>query len=140
MPVLIILFSVMTSRVLMDLTDAHETVLSNSRVNPAIVLSLVVLLIISGEPWISYAIDNAPLLKADIRRVKLGVHIAETTSPEVVIAVHAAGQIAYYSERTTIDLWGFNDPIVARGRGNRAAYPGHNKWNYDYSIVQLQPD
>jgi len=140
MPVLIILFSVMTSRVLMDLTDAHETVLSNSRVNPAIVLSLVVLLIISGEPWISYAIDNAPLLKADIRRVKLGVHIAETTSPEVVIAVHAAGQIPYYSERRTIDLLGLNDPIVAKGPGNGAFYPGHNKWNYEYSIGQLQPD
>jgi hypothetical protein len=57
-----------------------------------------------------------------------------------VIAVHAAGQIPYYAERNTIDLLGLNDPIVARGQGEGEFYPGHNKWNYYYSINELQPD
>jgi len=114
--------------------------LSNPKVNPALPLALIALLIISGEPWFNYAIDNAPLLKADIRRVKTGLHIAENTSAEAVIAVHAAGQIPYYSERTTIDLLGLNDPVIAKSRGHGAFYPGHNKWDYQYSIGQLQPD
>lgn len=141
MPALIILFSWITDRILSDLTTAHsQSALSNPRLNPAIPLALIILLIISGEPWFSCSIDNAPLLKADIRRVKLGLHIAENTAPEAVVAVHAAGQIPYYSERTTIDLLGLNDPVVAKGQGHGEFYPGHNKWDYDYSINQLQPD
>jgi arabinofuranosyltransferase len=141
MPALFILFSWMTSRVLSDLSAAQpQWSVSNSRINPAIPLAIMVLLIISGEPWFNYTIDNAPLLKADIRRVKLALHIKENTSSEAVIAVHAAGQIPYYAERNTIDLLGLNDPIVARGQGEGEFYPGHNKWNYYYSINELQPD
>jgi hypothetical protein len=141
MTALILLFSWMTSRVLADLkVDQPQPAFSNPKVSPAILLALGVLLIVSGEPWFNYSINNAPLLKADIRRVKLGLHIAENTAPEAVIAVHAAGQIPYYSERTTIDLLGLNDPIVAMGEGHGEFYPGHNKWDYDYSIGQLQPD
>lgn len=141
MPALILLFSWMTSRVLSDLMAGQpQLTFSKPRVNPAIPLALGILIIVSGKAWFSYSIDNAPLLKADIRRVKLGLHIANNTAPEAVIAVHAAGQIPYYSERTTIDLLGLNDPIVAKGPGHGEFYPGHNKWDYDYSIGELQPD
>jgi hypothetical protein len=141
MPALFILFSWITSRILTDLSIAQpQQTFANSKVNPAIPLAIIALLIISGEPWFNYSINNAPLLKADIRRVKLALHIKENTQPEAVIAVHAAGQIPYYSERTTIDLLGLNDPVVAKGAGEGEFYPGHNKWNYYYSINQLQPD
>jgi hypothetical protein len=141
MPALFILFSWMTSRILADLETARsQPAVSNPKINPAIPLAIIVLLIISGEPWFNYGINNAPLLKADIRRVKLALHIKENTAPEAVIAVHAAGQIPYYSERKAIDLLGLNDPIVAKGAGEGEFYPGHNKWNYYYSINQLQPD
>ena len=141
MPALIILFSWMTSRILSDLiTGQPQLTFSTPKVNPAIPLAIIILIIISGEAWFNYTIDNAPLLKADIRRVKLGLHIKNNTSPEAIIAVHAAGQIPYYSERATIDLLGLNDPIVAKGLGHGEFYPGHNKWDYDYSISQLQPD
>ncbi len=141
MPALIILFSWMTSRILSDLKTAQpQSALSNPKMNPAIPLALSILLLISGEAWINYAIDNAPLLKADIRRVKLGLLIAENTSPKAIIAVHAAGQIPYFSERTAIDLLGLNDPAVAKSAGHGEFYPGHNKWDYEYSITQLQPD
>lgn len=141
MTALILLFSWMMSRVLADLKVGQpQSVSTHPKVSPALALALGVLLIVSGEPWFNYAIDNAPLLKADIRRVKLGLHIAQHTAPEAVIAVHAAGQIPYYSERTTIDLLGLSDPIVAMGEGHGEFYPGHNKWDYDYSIGELQPD
>jgi arabinofuranosyltransferase len=141
MPALIIVFSWMTIRVLTDLKTAQpKSAFPNLSVNPAIPLAFIVLVIISGEPWFDYAINNAPLLKADIRRVKLGLHISENSSSDAIIAVHAAGQIPYFSERTTIDLLGLNDPVVAKSKGHGEFYPGHNKWNYEHSITQLQPD
>ena len=141
MPALIILFSWMTNRILTDLQAAQpQSAFTAPKVNPAIPLAVITLLIVSGEPWFTYTVDNAPLLKADIRRVRLGLFLAESTSPEAVIAVHAAGQIPYYSQRTTIDLLGLNDPIVAKGQGHGEFYPGHNKWDYDYSIIHLRPD
>jgi hypothetical protein len=141
MPALFMLFAWMTNRLLTDLAAAQpQRASSTPAINPAILLAVMTLLIISGEPWFNQAIDNAPLLKADIRRVKTALHIKENTSPEAVIAVHAAGQIPYYSERTTVDLLGLNDPFVAKGAGEGEFYPGHNKWNYYYSINELQPD
>ncbi len=109
-------------------------------IRPAVALSLVVLMIVSGEPWALSAIDSLPLLKSDVRRVRLALHVKANTQPEAVIAVHAAGQIPYYSERRVIDLLGLNDPRVAKGPGRGAFYPGHNKWNYEYSVGELRPD
>jgi len=98
------------------------------------------LLVVSGQPWISWGVDNAPLFKSDVRRVKDGLAIADSTSPATTIAVHAAGQIPYYSDRRTIDLLGLNDPVIAKGPVTGPFYPGHDKWNYDYSIRELKPD
>lgn len=141
MPALFILFSWMTDRLFLQLeADRPHATPTTLKVNPAIPFAVITLLIISGEPWFSCSVDNAPLLKADIRRVRTGLFLAEHTPADAVIAVHAAGQIPYYSERKTIDLLGLNDPVVAKGNGHGAFYPGHNKWNYEYSIGELKPD
>ena len=83
---------------------------------------------------------NIPLLSSDIWRAKLGLHINKNTRANAVIAVHAAGQIPYYSNRNTIDLLGKNDSYVAKLPPTTKFRPGHNKWNYPYSIGKLQPD
>jgi hypothetical protein len=143
MPALIILFSLVMDRVLNDVLIAQRPAIGQSpraQFSVSIVLALITLAVISGKPWINWAVDNAPLLKGDIRRVKIGLLIAAGTSPEATIAVHAAGQIPYYSERRTIDLLGLNDPAIARGPAHSSFYPGHNKWNYEYSINQMKPD
>ena len=143
MPALIILFSLVVDRIISDLITARRpTLQSRPRVQALISLgvALATLLVISGKPWIDWEINNSPLLKADIRRVKLGLAIAAYTSPQAIIAVHAAGQIPYYSDRRTIDLLGLNDPVIAKGPLTGPFYPGHDKWNYDYSIIQLKPD
>ena len=80
------------------------------------------------------------MLRTDIQRTRLGLHIQQHTDPEAVIAVHAAGQIPYYSERTVIDLLGKNDRVIAQGPPAAAFAPGHNKWNYAYSLLELKPD
>ncbi|GAB4547220.1 MAG: hypothetical protein Fur002_23050 [Anaerolineales bacterium] len=141
MPAMLILFALMASRVLSDLEELRaRRAESAPRVNPAIAWALMILVLLSGEPWAMYAVENAPLWKADARRVRLALHIAANTDESAVIAVHAAGQIPYYSERRTIDLLGLNDLNVAKGNARGAFYPGHNKWDYEYSIGELQPD
>jgi hypothetical protein len=139
MPALIILFSLAVDRLLRDarlrLKDKPE-----AQAATAIGLALIALAVMSGRPWIAWAGHNAPLLQADIRRTKLGLFIARNTAPQAIIAAHAAGQIPYYSQRNTIDLLGLNDPVIAKGPVTGPFYPGHDKWNYNYSIMQLRPD
>jgi arabinofuranosyltransferase len=143
MPLLFVVFGLAADRMIADLTRRPR---SDTMPGPrfhagiAIGLAFAVVIVISGKPWITWAIDNAPLLKADIRRVKVGLSIAQYSSPEATIAVHAAGQIPYYSDRRTIDLLGLNDPVIAKGPLTGPFYPGHDKWNYDYSIQTLKPD
>lgn len=103
-------------------------------------ISLATILVISGKPWFKWGIHNAPLLNADIWRTKLGIHIKNNTDEDAVISAHAVGQIPYYSDRQTIDLLGKSDPVVAKGKPSTSFRPGHNKWNYEYSIVTLKPD
>ena len=66
----------------------------------------------------------------DVGRAKLGVHIKNFTKEDVTIAVHAAGQIPYYSERRAVDLLGKSDAVVAKGPPAGAFFPGYNEWNY----------
>ena len=85
-------------------------------------------------------LENSAGERGVLRRVRLGLFLAQHTSPAAIIAVHAAGQIPYYAERQTIDLLGLNDPVVAKGPASGPFYPGHDKWNYEYSILGLKPD
>jgi len=139
MPALMILFSVCVYRFLNDprlhLPD-RRALASTIEVG----IAILALAVMSGRPWLAWMRDNAPLLQADVRRTRLGLVIARNTAPGAVIAVHAAGQIPYYSDRTSVDLLGLNDPFVARGPVTGPFYPGHDKWNYEYSILELRPD
>jgi hypothetical protein len=74
------------------------------------------------------------------------------TTPEAQVAVAWAGAEPYFMHRTAIDLLGKCDPRIAKepmrrppATGafvERALYfwPGHLKFDYDYSIGQLRPD
>lgn len=75
--------------------------------------------------------------------------IKTATLPEAKIAVSWAGAPGYYSERYMIDLLGKSDRKIAHsepirglpaGSWNEDFYPGHNKFDYAYSIGQLKPD
>ena len=73
--------------------------------------------------------------------------LRQVTTPEASIAVVAAGNIPYFAHRYAIDLLGKGDALIARGPIQVDPYgdwlelrPGHIKFNYAYSIGQLQPD
>jgi hypothetical protein len=140
MPSLFILFAFAVEHLLSDVAFLHHSSTAAVPAGVSVAVAAITLAIVSGQPWASWAEDGPPLLKADIRRVRAGLAIADSTSPNATIAVHAAGQIPYYSNRRTIDLLGLNDPIVAKGPLAGPFYPGHDKWNYDYSIMELKPD
>jgi arabinofuranosyltransferase len=101
-------------------------------------LNLSELLLIRQPPEIDYnrvLVYDAVLIRA-------------TTRPAAKIAVVCAGIIPYFADRFAIDLLGMNDRKVAHEPMHVATgwrrfvdfYPGHLKWDYRYSIDQLQPD
>ncbi len=80
--------------------------------------------------------------------VRRAVLIDRFTDPDAAVAVVWAGSLPYFADRYAIDLLGKNDPkiafenmhtesAVAKSKG---FWPGHLKWDYDYSIGQLKPD
>ena len=64
----------------------------------------------------------------------------DTTEADARIATIWAGVPAYYSNRTMLDLLGKNDTFIATSAPHGEFFPGHNKWDYNYSIGELQPD
>jgi hypothetical protein len=92
---------------------------------------------------------RAPFTKENnIANVQLARTLREVSSQEARIAVTWAGALPYFVDRPCIDLLGKNDRVVARMPARRSAsffsfrdfLPGHNKYNYKYSIGQLEPD
>jgi hypothetical protein len=70
------------------------------------------------------------------------------TTPEGRVAAAAVGAIGYYSDRFTVDLLGKCDSHVAHLPMRRATtgnplthfWPGHLKWDCEYSIGRQKPD
>jgi hypothetical protein len=93
-----------------------------------------------GQAWLSWVWLNAPMIEFDWRKARLGLLIREGTAGDAIVAVHAAGHMPYFSDRIAIDILGKNDSVVAHGKSSARFYPGHNKWDYAYSIKRCRPD
>lgn len=71
----------------------------------------------------------------------LGSQLADVTTTHAVIAVGGAGASQYFSNRPMIDLAGKSDRHIARGPAATDVFrPGHNKWDFAYSVGRLRPD
>jgi hypothetical protein len=81
-------------------------------------------------------------------KVRLALSVKKITSSHARIAVAWAGIIPYFSDRFSIDFLGKSDKRIAKQKAKedtgpnrfRAFYPGHLKWDYQYSIAELKPD
>ena len=100
------------------------------------------------EKW---TLVKRPIFVAGTQRyVTLGLLLKEITDEQAKIAVVTAGNIIYFAERTGIDMLGKSDRFIAHsqphqnggvfGNVEEIFRPGHNKWDYQHSIVDLQPD
>lgn len=95
--------------------------------------------------WISYGGLN---VHEDQRFAFRAEELARVTDEQARIAVMWAGAPGYFTERPVIDMFGKSDRVVAQLppsidplTGSPYDFvPGHNKWNYDYSVRELRPD
>jgi hypothetical protein len=118
-----------------------------------VLLLIVVLQLHNGyQNNVDFPCDN--LLKALIKfpdyeidldkvTVKTGLALKDLTSPDAKIA-GPAGAESYFSDRYTIDILGKTDRYIAHMKSiiqNPEEFrPGHNKWDFSYSIIRCQPD
>jgi len=95
------------------------------------------------------ALQRRPLLHDFHRQnVQLAAVVRGITTSEAKVLVVWAGAIPYLSDRHSYDMLGKCDKVIARSeahlpdRGARKTgfWPGHNKWDYAYSIGELKPD
>jgi hypothetical protein len=92
---------------------------------------------IPGESWLR---KNGLHVSDDHALTARSHALNEVTKQEAVIATVWAGAPAYYSRRKMIDLLGKSDRVIAGRPPKGELHPGHNKWDYLYSIGELRPD
>lgn len=117
----------------------------------AVFLALLILLNWTDRPrpWAMWLLGERSFgVGQNIAQVHLALDLQRVTRPDARIAVVLAGVVPYFTERYMIDLLGKNDKKIAhepmhwnpKASLRRIFYPGHLKWNYDYSIDELKPD
>lgn len=95
--------------------------------------------------WVPYGGLN---VHEDQRFAFRAEELARVTDEQARIAVMWAGAPGYFTERPVIDMFGKSDRVVAQLppsinplTGSPYDFvPGHNKWDYDYSVRELRPD
>jgi hypothetical protein len=101
-------------------------------------------IVLAGMPaWIDWARSNGALVTEGQTEVKIGLDLREAVRPgqEPTIAIVAAGNIPYWSMLPTVDVLGKVDPAIAQLPAKPIPFsPGHNKWDYRYSVCELRPD
>ncbi|MBI2941588.1 MAG: hypothetical protein HYY04_14230 [Chloroflexi bacterium] len=86
-----------------------------------------------------YALPFEVRLSSQARRAA-GEWLRQNTPVDAVIAVDAAGQIPYYSQRQTIDMYGLNEVYLAHRRVSLGqGTPGHEKLDLTY-VLGRRPD
>jgi hypothetical protein len=80
-------------------------------------------------------------IRASVGNVELGLLMRQSLPRQAVIADFWAGSVLYFSERPGIDLLGKMDAHIARTTAHDGAnVPGHNKYDFSYSLGELKPD
>lgn len=104
-----------------------------------------------NEAFAKWSTLKRPTFVAGTQRyVTLGLLINKITDPEAKVAVVTAGNIIYFAERAGIDMLGKSDKVISRTQPHSTGgsfnnveeifRPGHSKWDYQHSIVDLSPD
>ena len=116
-----------------------------------LLLATVVLAFVSqrySSRWVETNAKQARQTRSDIVAARA---IARVTLPQARVGVLRAGSVPYYTGRPAIDFLGKMDPTIARTEPHRGVvssmtrlgskmWPGHAKYDLEYSIVRLQPD
>jgi hypothetical protein len=102
--------------------------------------ALAVTFAFSGIGTYQWLTSGGFAIRSDQLQTERGLAIKDLTAANARIAVSYAGAPIYYSERGGIDLLGKSDSTIAKLPPKGDFYPGHNKWDYTYSISTQLPD
>ena len=103
-------------------------------------VSCALLLTLSGT-FVGEWLDGEALhISDDARAARLGLDLRASTSPDASLGVVWAGAIPYFAHRRAVDFLGKSDVHVAHVPPRPPFVPGHNKWDYDYSVGIEHPD
>ena len=119
-----------------------------------LILSLICVNTIRGPRTLAkWLLISRPLHIDDNRfKIEMGELVKRITTKKATVAIVWAGGPGYFMDRYAIDILGKNDWSLARERMHLPPaesslfnkltffYPGHLKYDYSYSINQLQPD
>jgi hypothetical protein len=76
----------------------------------------------------------------DAVMTEVAIRVRDATSDKTRVAVVWAGTLPYFSRRPAIDLLGKSDAVIAKRQPVLPFVPGHDRFDYDYSIGVLHPD
>lgn len=121
---------------------------------PILILSLVAAFLIVNKRDDWKFLREVFLLKGPVhmlehrQSLEAAVMLDSLLTREATVAVVWAGVVPYFLDRHAVDLLGKNDSYIARLPAQRinpppvleAFYPGHMKYDYEYSIGTLEPD
>ena len=112
----------------------------------------IILTIFLSYSHVSYLINTElQISSTEFLNTQIGIELKNFTSQDAKIGVLWAGNIGYYSDRELIDFLGKSDKYIAKSSPIRYLNefqkynfsdfdPGHNKWDFEYSIGTLNPD
>jgi hypothetical protein len=101
---------------------------------------LVLVGLVNGRPLEAWLTGGGLHVRDDENKVRQALAIRAASPADARIAVVWAGTVPYFAHRRSIDLLGKNDPVIAHRHARGEFWPGHDKWDYEHSIGQLEPD
>jgi peptidoglycan/LPS O-acetylase OafA/YrhL len=106
----------------------------------AVILMAIVWLPSHALPMGRWLGQNAAQYADEARYTRLGLVLRATTPDDFRIAVAAAGATPYFANRPTEDLLGKNDRVISHLAPRGVFSPGHDKWDYHYSLGERKSD
>ncbi len=121
--------------------DAEFEALGTARAfSVGLLLAALVWVPANVHPLLTWAAHNAAQFQDEARYGRLGILLAAATTKETRLAVVAAGATPYFSMRPSEDMLGKNDAVIAKKAPVGVFSPGHDKWDYHYTLGERHPD
>ena len=103
------------------------------------VLAFAIFTTVSLPGFTEWTASRGIYTRSDAEAALLGIRLRDATPPHARIAVVTAGSTPYFAHRPAIDLLGKNDPVIARRAPVHPLHPGHDRFDYRYSLGELKP-
>jgi hypothetical protein len=113
---------------------------AGARTGLAALAGLLLIAFANGRSVAEWALHGGLHVRDDEIMVRKALAIRAALPPEARVAVIWAGAIPYFSRRPAIDLFGKSDPVIAHLAPGPVFLPGHDKWDFGYSIGELRPE